>query len=77
MKLKELLKKRYTSEDSLDVYLVKIEKYKGTNEKAPLDFINSRIKELIKKKKKVDFIKKFDNEILENAKQENKFEIFN
>lgn len=64
-------------EDSLDVYLVKIEEFKGTNEKAPLDFINSRIKELIKKKKKVDFIKKFDNEILGNAKQENKFEIFN
>ena len=64
-------------EDSLDVYLIKIEEFKGTNEKAPLDFINSRIKELIKKKKKVDFIKKFDNEILENAKQENKFEIFN
>ncbi len=64
-------------EDSLDVYLIKIEEFKGTNEKAPLDFINIRIKELIKKKKKVDFIKKFDNEILENAKQENKFEIFN
>ena len=64
-------------EDSLDVYLVKIEKYKGTNEKAPLDFIKSRIRELIKKKKNVDFIKKFDYEILENAKQENKFEIFN
>lgn len=64
-------------EDSLDVYLVKIEEFKGTNEKAPLDFINSRIKELIKKKKKVEFIKKFDNEILGNAKQENKFEIFN
>lgn len=64
-------------EDSLDVYLVKIEEFKGTNEKAPLNFINSRIKELIKKKKKVDFIKKFDNEILGNAKQENKFEIFN
>jgi DNA-dependent RNA polymerase auxiliary subunit epsilon len=57
--------------------LVKIKEFKGTNEKAPLDFIHSRIKELIKKKKKVDFIKKFDKEILENAKQENKFEIFN
>ena len=64
-------------EDSLDVYLIKIEKFKGTNEKAPLDFIKSRIRELIKKKKNVDFIKKFDKEILENAKQENKFEIFN
>ena len=64
-------------EDSLDVYLIKIKEFKGTNEKAPLNFINSRIKELIKKKKKVDFIKKFDTEILENAKQENEFEIFN
>jgi hypothetical protein len=77
--IERIVKKRLyiVKEDSLDVYLVKIKEFKGTNEKAPLDFINSRIKELIKKKKKVDFIKKFDKEILENAKQENKFEIFN
>ncbi|MEL0245025.1 MAG: hypothetical protein VW916_04715 [Flavobacteriaceae bacterium] len=62
-------------EDSLDVYLIKIEKFKGTNEKAPLDFIKSIIRELIKKKKNVDFIKKFETETIENAKLENNFEI--
>ena len=64
-------------EDSLDVYLVKINGFKGINEKAPLTYIYKRIEELIINKKKVDFIKNFDNEILENAKQENIFKVFN
>ena len=33
------------------------------------------IEELIKNKKKVDFIKKFETETIENAKLENNFEI--
>jgi len=64
-------------EDSLDVYLVKINGFKGINEKAPLTYIYKRIEELIINKKKVDFIKNFDNEIIENAKQENIFKVFN
>ena len=64
-------------EDSLDVYLVKINGFKGINDKAPLTYIYKRIEELIINKKKVDFIKNFDNEILENAKQENIFKVFN
>ena len=64
-------------EDSLDVYLVKINGFKGINEKAPLTYIYKRIEELIINKKKVDFIKNFDTEIIENAKQENIFKVFN
>ena len=64
-------------EDSLDVYLVKINGFKGINDKAPLTYIYKRIEELIINKKKVDFIKNFDNEIIENAKQENIFKVFN
>lgn len=62
-------------EDSLDVYLIKINDFIGINDKAPLDYIYNRIEELIKNKKKVDFIKKFETEIIENAKLENNFEI--
>ena len=64
-------------EDSLDVYLVKINGFKGINDKAPLTYIYKRIEELIINKKKVDFIRNFDNEIIENAKQENIFKVFN
>ena len=64
-------------EDSLDVYLVKINRFKGINDKAPLTYIYKRIEELIINKKKVDFIKNFDKEIIENAKQENIFKVFN
>tara|TARA_A100001011_G_scaffold166957_1_gene175715 strand:- start:127 stop:966 length:840 start_codon:yes stop_codon:yes gene_type:complete len=64
-------------EDSLDVYLVKINGFMGINDKAPLNYIYKRIEELIINKKKVDFIKKFDTEIIENAKQENIFKVFN
>lgn len=64
-------------EDSLDVYLVKINRFKGINDKPPLTYIYRRIEELIINKKKVDFIKNFDKEIIENAKQENIFKVFN
>ena len=63
-------------EDSLDVYLIKINDFIDINDKAPLDYIYNRIEELIKNKKRVDFIKKFETETIENAKIENNFEIF-
>ncbi len=62
-------------EDSLDVYLIKINDFIIINDKAPLDYIYNRIEELIKNKKRVDFIKKFETETIENAKLENNFEI--
>jgi len=62
-------------EDSLDVYLIKINDFIDINDKAPLDYIYNRIEELIKNKKRVDFIKKFETETIENAKIENNFEI--
>jgi len=55
--------------------LIKINDFIGINGKAPLDYIYYRIEELIKNKKKVDFIKKFETETIENAKLENNFEI--
>ena len=62
-------------EDSLDVYLIKINDFIDINDKAPLDYIYNRIEELIKNKKRVDFIKKFETETIENAKLEKNFEI--
>ena len=39
-------------EDSLDVYLIKINDFIGINDKAPLDYIYNRIEELMSRTKK-------------------------
>ena len=63
-----------SKEDSLDVYLIKVNDYKKVDDVAPIDYIYDRIEEILQNRKKVDFIKKFEKEILENAKKDNKFQ---
>ena len=63
-----------SKEDSLDVYLIKINDYRKVDDVAPIDYIYGRIEEILQNKKKVDFIKKFEKEILDNAKKDNKFQ---
>ena len=63
-----------SKEDSLDVYLIKVNDYKKVDDVAPIDYIYNRIEDILLNKKKVDFIKKFEKEILENAKKDNKFQ---
>ena len=63
-----------SKEDSLDVYLIKINDYKKVDDVAPIDYIYGRIEDILENKKKVDFIKKFEKEILDNAKKDNKFQ---
>jgi len=58
----------------LDVYLIKVNDYKKVDDVAPIDHIYNRIEDILLNKKKVDFIKKFEKEILENAKKDNKFQ---
>ena len=38
------------------------------------DYIYDQIEEILQNRKKVDFIKKFEKEILDNAKKDNKFQ---
>ena len=63
-----------SKEDSLDVYLIKVNDYKKVDDVAPIDYIYDRIEEILQNRKKVDFIKKFEKEILDNAKKDNKFQ---
>ena len=63
-----------SKEDSLDLYLIKINDYKKVDDVAPIDYIYDRIEDILRNKKKVDFIKKFEKEILDNAKKDNKFQ---
>ena len=63
-----------SKEDSLDVYLIKVNDYKKVDDVAPIDYIYDRIEEILQNRKRVDFIKKFEKEILDNAKKDNKFQ---
>ena len=49
-----------SKEDSLDVYLIKVNDYKKVDDVAPIDYIYDRIEEILQNRKKVDFIKKFE-----------------
>ena len=66
----------YRLEDSLELYLINIKNYKLKNDIAPFDFIKSTLKQVLLNKKKLEFISKFENEIIEDALQQNEFEFY-
>lgn len=72
------LKKRdfFVFKDSLQVYLLKVFDYKKYNTPAPYEIAEGNIERILINKKKLDFFKNFDKEILDDAIQTNKFEIF-
>ena len=57
----------YIKEDSLALYLIKINKYKKANDYAPLDYIYERIRELISNRKRIDYLIKIEKELIEDA----------
>ena len=63
-------------QDSLGVYLVKIEDVLGLNETAPLSFIKPTLRQIILNKRKLELIKKFETDITRDAIENNKFEIY-
>ena len=66
----------YIKEDSLALYLIKINNYKKADDYAPLDYIYNRIKELISNKKKIDYLNKVDKELIDEAINQNIFELY-
>ena len=66
----------YRLEDSLELYLINIKNYKLKNDIAPFDFIKSTLKQVLLNKKKLEFISKFENELIEDALQQNEFEFY-
>ena len=59
----------YKFQDSLELYLIKIIDYKNKNDIAPFDFIKPTLKQVLINKKKLEFISKFEKEIIEDALQ--------
>lgn len=63
-------------DDAIEVYLLLVNDFKFHNEIAPLPMVENTIKKIVFNRKKIEFIKEFDQEILQDAIQTNKFEIY-
>lgn len=63
-------------EDSLDLYLVFVEEVRRRNEVAPIAHVRSTLKQILLNKRKLDMMRQFDRDILEEAVQENIFELY-
>ncbi len=72
------LKKRdfFVFKDSLQVYLLKVFDFKKYNTPAPFEIVEANIERILINKKKLYFFKNFDKEILDDAIQTKKLEIF-
>lgn len=75
---KQVLKKSNFAQlqDSLGVYLVKIEDELIRNDIAPLSYIKPTLKEIILNKRKLELVKKLEKDITKDAIKTNHFEIY-
>lgn len=72
-----LKKSNFTQlQDSLGVYLVKIEYLLQLNDIAPLSYIKPTITQIILNKRKLELIKKLEKDITKDAIKNNDFEIY-
>ena len=76
--LNSLLKKRdfFVFKDSLQVYLLKVFDFKEYKTTAPYEIVEGNIERILINRKKLNFFKKFDKEILNDAIQNKNLEIF-
>lgn len=65
----------YQYPDSTDVYLVKVLQVTGPSQPAPYDYIRPTIKQLIINNRKLELIKKFQKDIIDDATKDKKYEI--
>ncbi len=63
-------------QDSLGVYLVKIENVLNPNDIAPFSYIKPTLKQIILNKRKLELIKKLETDITKDAIETNNFEIY-
>ncbi len=64
-------------QDSLGIYLVKIENVLNPNDVAPLSYVRGTITQIILNKRKLELIKKLETDITKDAIKNNDFEIYN
>ncbi|WP_240531683.1 peptidyl-prolyl cis-trans isomerase [Maribacter sp. 4G9] len=64
-------------QDSIGVYLGKIEEVKDVNDIAPLSYIAPTIKQVLLSRRRIDYLRKLETEIIDEAIREKEFEIYN
>jgi len=62
--------------DAQFYYFVKIRDFKLKNELAPLEYVESNIKDLILNKRKVDFLKQIEDNVYKEGVRQNKFKVY-
>jgi len=63
-------------EDALGVYLAKVIDVRKINDIAPLLYMESTIKQVLLNRRKLDYIRRLETEIIDEAIKENEFEVF-
>lgn len=63
-------------EDSIGVYLAKVTNVLKVNDIAPLPFIEPTIKQVLLNRRKLDYIRKLETEIIDEAIKEKEFEVY-
>jgi hypothetical protein len=63
-------------EDSLGVYLAKVGDVLEINDIAPLKYIEPSIRQVLLNRRKLDYIRKLEIEIIDEATKKNEFEVF-
>ncbi|MGB5378773.1 MAG: peptidyl-prolyl cis-trans isomerase, partial [Muriicola sp.] len=63
-------------EDSLGVYLGKIADVRSINEIAPLTYIKPTIRQVLLNRRKLEFMRRLETEILDEAVKQKEFEIY-
>ncbi|WP_420573832.1 peptidyl-prolyl cis-trans isomerase [Kordia sp.] len=77
-KAKYLKKSQFSQiEDSLEVYLVRIEDKIGRNDVAPLAYVRPTVRQIILNKRKLEFIRKLEKDITKDAIKQKQFETYN
>ncbi|UXP33241.1 peptidyl-prolyl cis-trans isomerase [Reichenbachiella agarivorans] len=64
------------SSDETNYYFIRLLDYKISNQISPLEYIHDDIESILINKKKVDLRKQLEEDLLENAKENNEFEIY-
>ena len=63
-------------EDAMGVYLTKINDVLDVNEIAPLSYVEPRIRQVLLNRRKLDYIRKLETEIIDEATKEKVFEVY-
>lgn len=63
-------------EDSLGVYLGRVKEVLEVNDIAPFEYISPDIKQLILNRRRLDYVRKLETEIIDEATKKNEFEVY-